>query len=163
MYNGRVNIMGVPPPSNNFRMIDEKTNGNKIFNKEALKGIQTTSLLAQVFFSQKNIDGLQKMIRYHVWLVSEKRHTIGRQSDRELQIIMRSIYLQNSKNLPDKIVEQAKMLNKLVLDYCIPRILSSVEQYLMYKKDVSSMPVPIARSVNLSSAGTKSYSLAPRI
>ena len=41
MYNGRVDVMGVPPPRNNFRMIDEKTNGNKIFNKEALKGIQT--------------------------------------------------------------------------------------------------------------------------
>ena len=27
MYNGRVDVMGVPPPKNNFRMIDEKTNG----------------------------------------------------------------------------------------------------------------------------------------
>ena len=163
MYNGRVDVMGVPPPRNNFRMIDEKNNGNRIFNKEALRGIQTNSPLARVYFSQKNIDGLQQMLRYHVWLVSEKRHTIGRQSDRELQIIMRSIYLQNSRNLPDNIVGQVKLLNKLVIDYCIPRIISSVEQYLMYKKDVSTMPTPMPRSVNVSLAGTKSYSLAPRV
>ena len=38
-------------------------------------------------------------------------------------------------------------------------ILTNIEQYLAYKQDISSLPVPMARSVSMSSAGTKSRPL----
>ena len=47
---------------------------------------------------------------------------IGRQSDTELQIIMRSIYLQYSENNNCNIISQVKVLNKKVLDYCVEKI-----------------------------------------
>ena len=72
---------------------------------------------------------------------------------------MRSIYLQYSKNLPYNIKEQIKELNTMILDYCIPNILTEVEQYLSYKVNVSTLPKPMARPESLSSAGTKTLML----
>ena len=83
------------------------------------------------------------MIRYNVYLRSGKKHIIGRQSDTQLQIIMRSIYLQNSKNLNTDIKGQIQELNKLVIDYCVPNILVEVEQYIQYKVSVSKIPEPL--------------------
>ena len=52
-----------------------------------------------------------------------------------------------------------KGLNTLVLDWCIPRIFSEVEQFMAYRKNVSSLPNPIERSVNMSISGTKTLEL----
>ena len=43
----------------------------------------------------------------------------------------------------------------MVVEDCVPRILSGVEQYLHYKKDVSTIQVPMDRPKYLSNAGTK--------
>ena len=40
---------------------------------------------------------------------------------------MRSIYLQHSKNNDDKIQEQVRELNGLVLQYCIPNIIVNIK------------------------------------
>lgn len=68
---------------------------------------------------------------------------------------MKSIYLQYSKNQEKNIINQIKKLNALVLDYCIPNILSNIEQHIHYKKTVSSLPKPIEHPKYVSSAGTR--------
>ena len=40
---------------------------------------------------------IQNQIRYKIYTISKGEHTIGEQSDVELKIIMRSIYLQYGK------------------------------------------------------------------
>ena len=77
----------------------------------------------------------------------------------QLQVIMRSMYLQFSQNLNTNIKEQIIELNRLVEEYCIPKILSEIEQYIGYKKDVNNLPVPLDRSENLSIKGTKTLIL----
>ena len=69
---------------------------------------------------------------------------------------MRSVYLQYSKNLASDIAEQVSILNNLVVNICVPKIITNVEQYIGYKKDISGLPKPLPRPQNLSSAGTKS-------
>lgn len=156
--NGRVDITGnnIGPQ---WPMFQQNNTGVKNYKEEALKGIQTESILSQLFFSKKNIDTIQNQIRYNVWEQSNKQHIIGRQSDTELEIIMRSIYLQYARNLPENIKGQIEELNTMVLDYCIPNILSEVEQYLSYKTNVSNLPKPLSRPENLSNAGTKTLVL----
>jgi hypothetical protein len=125
------------------------------FKRTALKGIQQVSQLSLLFFSKENIDILQKYIRYNVWILSNKKHIIGRQSDIELEIVMRSMYLQHSRNLNCKIIDQIKNLNKLVVDWCAPKIYSEVQQYIGYLYDVQQLPMPIDRPVNISNKGSK--------
>ena len=55
--------------------------------------------------------------------------------------------------------EQIEELNSMILEYCIPNILSEVEQYLSYKQNVSSLPQPMERPQSLSSAGSKTLEL----
>ena len=97
-YNGRVNIANKDAEPQ-WPLFQQNNNGVKNYKEEALRGIQTESTLSQVFFSKQNIDLIQNQIRYNVWIKSNKMHIIGRQSDTELEIVMRSIYLQYSKNL----------------------------------------------------------------
>ena len=106
-----------------------------------------------LFFSQKNVDILQQGIRYSIY--TRTNRTIDNQNERELRVIMRSIYLQYSRNLPTNIVEQVKELNSRVLDQVIPKIIIEMNQYSTYLKDASSLPIPLERGESTSSAGTK--------
>jgi hypothetical protein len=125
------------------------------FRNDAMKGIHQKNTLNEVFFSKENIDALQHGIRHLVWVNSCKRHVIGNQSEDELKIIMRSIYLQYSKNQPFHIIEQVKELNAKVLEYAVNTILHEIEMYLNYRKDITQLPTPLERSPNVSSKGSK--------
>ena len=95
---------------------------------------------------------LNKMSEF--WF-NNKKHIIDNQSAVELEIIMRSIYLQHSPNLPTQIKEQIKYLNELVTNWCVEKIIPEVYQYMGYLKQVEYMPVPIEHPQNLSSKGTR--------
>ncbi len=154
--NGRVTLESKNEVIKDFKMINHENEKMNNFQVEALYGIQETSTLNQLFFSKKNMDIIQNMIRYNVYIKSEKRFIIDRQSDVELEIIMRGTYLQYSPNLQTKIKEQIEYLNKLVMDYAVAQIIPEVEQYIGYMKEIEYMPQPIDLPVNLSSKGTRS-------
>lgn len=139
-----------------MKMIDNENEKMNNFQVEALYGIQETSVLNQLYFSKKNMDNVQNMIRYNVYLKSENKFVIDKQSDIELEIIMRSIYLQHSVNLPNKIKEQINYLNELVRDWCTEQILPEITQYFGYIKEIEYMPIPIDLPLNLSSKGSRS-------
>ena len=152
--NGRVTL-----DSDNIKdmkMIDHSDERMNNFQVEALYGIQETSQLNQLFFSKKNMDNIHNMIRYNVYLKSENKFIIDKQSDIELEIIMRAIYLQYSPNLQTQITEQIRYLNKLVCDWSVEQIIPEVQQYIGYMKEIEYMPVPIDLPLNLSSKGSRS-------
>ena len=158
-YNGRVDIskaskLDIPAYQN--KEIDNKT-----FYAEAVQGHTKPNEVSNLFFSEKNINALQDGIRYRIF--NETGVTIGRQSDNDLKIIMRSIYLQYSKNLPTKVIEQVRELNKKVLDWSVKEVLSNLKQFQKYKKDVSTMPIPLERSPLITTKGTKTLELKPWI
>ena len=151
--NGRV-IMNNTQNVKDMNMIEgNKPNNN--FQVESLYGIQETSKLNQLFFSKKNMDIIQNNIRYTVYVKTNKKHIIDKQSDIELQIIMRSTYLQHSPNLEYNFKEQIEYLNKLVVDWSVEKIIPQLEQYIGYLKEVEYMPLPIDLPVNLSSKGSR--------
>lgn len=156
--NGRVNILNTEPvPS--FPLFNQGKQRFEKYSSEALRGIQILTPLSSSFFSKQNINDIQNMIRYNIWILSNREYIIGRQSEVDLHLVMRSTYLQYSQNMPTNIKKQIKYLNTLVLDWCIPRIFSEVEQFMAYRKNVSALPKPIERSVNMSISGTKTLEL----
>ena len=151
--NGRVNIMGTPISQTVFPLFQENTRGDLVYKNEALKSIQNKSKLSDLFFSKFNIDSLQKIIKYRVWIESNKKHKIADQSEHQLKIIMRSIFLQYGKFNENNIVNQVKELNERVCKYSISNILSNIEMYIGYKKTVSYLPMPIVLPENVSIKG----------
>ena len=125
------------------------------FKEDATKGFFNKNCLNDLFFSNMNIDALQQGMKNMVANETNGDTIIGKQSDIELKVVMRSIYLQYGRNLSADIVGQVRDLNKKVLDYCVPNILVQAEQYKNYIRDASNIHDPIARSVNVSNKGSK--------
>lgn len=135
--------------------------GYEKYASEATYNIHCDSQLAKVYFSKENLDLLQDMIRYQVYEQSGKQHQVGRQSDTELQVIMRHFYLLYGKNQPDNITSQVAELNTYVINECVPMILSSVEQYLAYRLRITRQPVPLEHSRNVRAEYKASKQLMP--
>lgn len=156
--NGLVDILnnGSAP---RYELYDGKQYINNNYTPEAIKGIHSDTEISMAYFSQKNIDELQNMLRYNIWIISEKQYVIGRQSDADLRLVMRSMYLQYCQHQKNNIQAQVNYLNKLVLDYCLPKILSEVKQYMKYRQDASGLYKPIDRSINMSVKGSKTLEL----
>ena len=133
--------------------------GQTVGFNEALKGTISKNPLSDLFFSVQNIEALQQGIRYLVYTQSCNKHVIDRQSEADLRIVMRSVYLQNAKHQPDNVVEQVRELNTFVLRWCVPKIINEVDSYLQYRNEISKNPVPIERSQNDNVYGTKSLEL----
>lgn len=141
-YNGRVDIMG-PNTTAAFTLSDKIPVNQMSSYRDAMQGNWYNTELSNAFFSQQNILILQNGIRFGVYNKSNKKYIIGNQDGDELKIIMRSIFLQHSKNLPDKIAEQIENLNKLVLDYAVKQVYSEADAYMKYKRDASTLVTPI--------------------
>lgn len=156
--NGRVNIIN-SPPQESFPLFVQEGPRTQKYTEEVLNGIQNLTPLSRAYFSKQNLDDLQNMIRFNIWMLSEEKYVISRQSDVDLHLVMRSMFLQHSQNKPTEIKKQIKYLNSLVLNWCIPRIFSQVEQYLAYRRNVSGLNDPIQRSVDMSITGTKTLEL----
>lgn len=122
-------------------------------NTSIISNIVVPNAVARTFFSNDNVERLQRQIIQEVFRVSQKQ--IGKQSYPELQIIMKSIYLQYSKNLPNGIEEQVKDLNNYIIAECVRIIVPNVLQYNKYLEDITSpLPVmPLAQ--NVSNKGSK--------
>lgn len=153
--NGRLKDIIVGKGVNSFPRVDQDVE-HDMYNKEALKGIQQDSPLSKLFFSKTNIDALQEGIRYSVYKATNGKFVIGRQSDDELKVIMRSYYLQFSQNLQYELIEQIKELNGLVLDYCVQQVMSGVTSYSGYLRDIQMLPYPMDLPQTTSIYGTKS-------
>lgn len=154
-YNGRIIDLDAKQEQS-YRMFNETPSKNaRHFKTEAIKGHFTENPLSDIFFSQTNVNALQDGIRFMVWKKTDGTHIIDRQSDVELQVVMRSIYLTHSKNVPFDILGQVKALNSMVLDWVVPRIVQEISLFQKYKRDISTLPVPLERSKNMSSSGTK--------
>lgn len=157
--------------SNQYKSIDPRTDKRDdeiheqwapqlSYSSVMLKGIQEESALSLYFFSKENVDHLQWLIRRKIYDMSESRYKIDNQDQDELLVIMRSVYLEYSMNSKDKIQQQIQCLNKKVLDFVCPQVLSSVRLYEQYLKDSTRPYNTLDRPQFESMSGTKSYDLS---
>jgi hypothetical protein len=159
--NGRV-AFGSGEPGIRVPGFDTDTTVEKNFQTDMLRGNWEKTSVSELFFSSENVERLQNSIRKEVYNKSQpKGYIIDKQSIEEIKIIMRAIYLQYARNLPNNIAEQVADLNKKVIDWAAPHILSAVEHYYFYINDISHLPVPLAHMKHLRRAGTKSLPMNP--
>lgn len=144
-WNGRVNIKS--PPENTQFVLRNPYLTSQTFH-DPLLGIQDKSNLSIAFFSKENVKIIQNALRRAIYEKSNQQYIIEQQDVKELHIVMRSIYLQNSRNLPYDIPGQIAELNKMVLEFCIQQVYSECNARMKYLNDVSTLVIPIAHPIN---------------
>jgi hypothetical protein len=154
VQNGRVDLFSAPPALN-IPSYQQRSVQNDTYTTEATYGQIVPNQLSKVFFSAENIEALQQGIRYRVYVETNQRHTIGRQSDQELKIVMRSVYFQFAKNQSTDILGQVRTLNAKVLEWTVPEIVSNLLQYEVYRRDASTLPMPMEWGALMTSKGSK--------
>lgn len=150
-FNGRVDIVSNKPTIKLVKCPELYSNLENNIHSHSYGHTQ----VSVVFFSNHNINILQEGIINTVYNQTNGRFKINRQSDTELKIIMRSIYFQYSKNNANDVVSQVKELNIKVLNWAVKDILTNIQQHEKFKRDVSSLPLPLERSQLSSLKGTK--------
>jgi hypothetical protein len=147
--NGRVvlkaNENGTPFFIQDMIPKNEKTN---YYN--ATQYMFSPTLLSRTYFSLENIEILQNAIRAEVYRKTNQKHIIDKQDYDQLKMIMRSIFLQYALNQNHDIKQQIETLNKMVLDFSIPRVYNELIAYLKYKEDISTLATPMENPIHLS-------------
>jgi hypothetical protein len=183
-YNGRIDIMsnggtsGTSAASGGARANGGRgystyrtcDNPNSSDGYDIVSGNLSETPVSALYFSKTNMDALQRGICNRVFNQSEGKYSIGKQSEAELKIIMRSFYLESLRggvplfqdgvqplnNSDNSTVARVRKLNEKVLDWSVPRIINNIKQFERYKSDVSKMPNVMDRPSFVSSAGSKS-------
>jgi hypothetical protein len=153
--NGRVIGLSGTKNNSNFQLMEVNNNKDDDAKKTILYGTQVRTPLSDAFFSNSNMNRLQEQLIHGVYVSSGGKYKIGKQSNTELQVIMRAMYLQYAKNLSYDIAKQVNELNRYVVEFCLPKVISEIKQYLFYINDIQRLPAQIPHPVNVSSAGTR--------
>lgn len=153
-----------------FKFSDQDAITKDTSTRFLFKNFNTDSLLTDLFFSIKNIENIQNVIRYLVY--KNTNQVIDKQSSNELLVIMRSIYLEynqhpeiikkdmtedEKKRLLALYTNEVNRLNQLVFNYIVPKLVSQLQQYLDYLRDVSQQPEQMERPKSESIKGQKQY------
>jgi hypothetical protein len=120
--------------------------------KELVGKIHSSTPLNEQFFSQSNIEYLQTEIQNQVFAMCGK--SIGRQSDIQLELIMRSYYLTYSNNNASQVKQELDDLNARVIAFAATRIYSEVDFHEYYLDDLQNGIMPIANPTNVKVYGT---------
>jgi len=143
--NGRIDLLHAPNPISLY----DKPVYTSSYN-DAMIGNWADTPLSLAFFSQENQQILQNGIRAGVYKMSGNKAIISQQSNSNLKIIMRAIFLEHSKNNYTNIRNQIEVLNQHVLKYSIPRIYGETQGYLKYLQDASTLVVPLSNPISMS-------------
>jgi hypothetical protein len=147
-YNGRIHILDDSNPNIRFQMAEKIALRNQPTEyRQPLEGVLENNILAQVFFSEGNVQILQNGIRAGVYYMSgEQKIVVPPQSIDNLKIIMRSTYLQYGQYKENQhVTSQVERLNEIVLDYAVQNVYNEAIGYLKYCQDQSSLVQPMAR------------------
>jgi len=153
---------------------DTKLSGSN--TRFLFKNLYGETLLTFLFFSDDNINNIQKLIKMLVY--KEMNQVIDNQSIIDLQIIMRSIFL--SYSLHPKLIDESMSpqeknalllqyttevdrLNQLVVNETVPLICSQLQQYLSYLTDAGSPRYIMDKPKSDSVTGQKTYRSATNV
>jgi len=131
---------------------------NDDFNQQANKVPFTNTIssqLSKMYFSEKNIHVIQKMLIKYIFENSNGKYLIQKQNQDSLLGHMQKNFVMKSLNKPDNLEYQVKRLNWLTVDEIGPIVLSNVLQHQGYLRDKFSPITPIDRPLYESSAGTR--------
>lgn len=122
--------------------------------KSLMSGINTPTPVGEIFFSQENINRLQKKIKYELFVRTNGKYKLEtNQNESDLLVVMRAVFITCATHMPYKIVSQVKELNHRVIERIIPDMISIVKQDDEYIKQLDRPINPIPLPVCMNSKG----------
>lgn len=146
-----------------FIMFQAHSDDYHNMSQDSLRGLQEESLLSKVFFHPKNVDLIQKQLIMDVFKRTNAEYLIEKQNEEDLQVVMRSIFIQHAIHWPDNIQAQIRELNNLVVDELYPGVLSEIKAYFGYLERAFGPMQVMDRPENVSNAGLKTLPSVTRI
>lgn len=136
-----------------YKYVDPTQNENNQYY--ILRGF-TVDEVGIKFFSRKNIDHIQSMIKKIIYIKTGNRIILTEnQKEEDLLLNMRANYLMNNRALPYSINKQVDILNEKLLETIIPDMLTNIKQHIDYIRDIKTPLKPIDRPFNDSLKGSK--------
>jgi hypothetical protein len=144
------------------KLSNEKYQEHKQFNDRdfeygGMNYVFCNEPVGKLFFSNENVKRIQGLIKkeiyektYHKFIVEED------QDPSDLLIAMRAMYMEQGIYREDNPVRQVKQLNKRIVDFVVPDMITEIKQYYGYLKDINEPLKPIARPMNVCNAGRRS-------
>lgn len=114
---------------------------------------QTKTPLNELFFSEFNVNLIQRGIRQH--FKNKTGISIDYQNIRDVFVIMRTVFINNSGDPYNNIEAQVRMMNEKVIEMAYGQIQTGVSQFMAYVRDSESLAVPLAQPINTSNHGNK--------
>ena len=138
-----------------FLLFQSHQNDYYNMSQESVRGIQEETILSKIFFSPQNVDRVQRQLIGTVFRRTDGAYLIEKQREEDLQVVMRSIFLQHARHVPDHIPEQIHELNNLVVDDLVPNVISEVNAYIGYLDRTFAPRQIMDLPEYVSSAGTR--------
>ena len=109
--------------------------------------------LSDAFFSDFNRETIHRLI---IDAIKQKTgYEIDKQSDADLQALMKRVYVNNMADPYTNILQQVRNMNDIVADEATTTISTGMLQQLLFMRDISSNPVPLAAPISTSTYGNK--------
>ena len=160
--NGRVSGVGKSAiPSFHINQDNQQEIYNN-FASDSIKGNFEQTDFSKYYFSEHNVEGIQRSIKKEIFDLSNGKFRIDNQSENSIKKVMRSYFLQYKLKLNIDIISQIRGLNEKVIRWCADEIYSNLLQYQQYKHDISNIPVSMSHPINMSIKGSRTYDLSDR-
>lgn len=112
-------------------------------------------LLTDLFFSDANIEIIQRQLVLGVYNYSKKKYIIPFQNNNSITTVMKYMFNENAKHLPYNITIQIKELNDMVVNELQPMIIKNIEIKKKFLEDINNPPPINDLPINVNSAGNK--------
>jgi Family of unknown function (DUF5761) len=110
--------------------------------------VNEESKLQEIFFSDENIDLINKQIVLSVWKKTNNEYKISFQNKDKLIVVMQYVFNENARHLPYNIKGQIRDLNCIVVGEILPSVITNFEQKLGYLRDIEKRgelpPLPLS-------------------
>lgn len=114
------------------------------------------SPVSLLYFSEDNMKRIQKQIKREVFRLSNGSFRLdANQDEQDLLIAMRYIYFEKAQNLPTHVVRQVKILNRHLLNYIVPDIMTNIKQHYNYLKEINEPFKPPEQPLNVNNKGRR--------
>ena len=108
--------------------------------------------LENYFFSNENIDLINKQLIMDVFKKTDGEYKISPQKHEDLIIVMRYTFIEYARHLPYDIAQQIRELNCIVIGQIIPNVITQITQRKEYLRVISApreiLPLPISESTS---------------
>ena len=116
--------------------VDPKENTKSFIKNVVGQNENDMSKVAIMFFSDENLEIINKNLVLRVFEFTDKKVQIPFQSRNDLLVVMNHTYVNYAKNLENDIEKQVYKLNCRVVNEILPSLISEVKSYMLYLEEI---------------------------